>query len=73
VWRRIAARHGLPDRPYRELALWSYGDFVFTPHWDHLISTTKLRQHGFEGFVDTEAMLFAMFDRLREWRVIPPA
>ena len=71
VWRALVERHGLQPTSYESLALWSYGDFAFAPSWDHLISTTKLRRHGFEGFVDTEAMLFEMFDRLRERRVIP--
>lgn len=73
VWRRIAERNGLAPTPYEDVALWSYGDFVFTPSWDHFISTTKLRRHGFDGFVDTEAMLFEMFDALRARRVIPSA
>jgi len=72
VWRRLVERHGLRATPYEELAVWAYGDFVFTPHWDHLLSTTRCRRHGFHDFVDTEAMIFDIFDRLRAWRVIPP-
>lgn len=73
VWQRIAAEHDLRATPYDSLAVWRYGDFVFGPHWDHLLSMTKARDRGFLDHVNTEAMLFAMFERLRQERVIPPA
>ncbi len=71
VWRQIVTRHRLRDTPYEALAVWPYGDFVFAPHWDHLLSMTRARDLGFLDCVNTEAMLFTMFDRLREGRVIP--
>lgn len=73
VWQALVARNQLRPTPYDDLALWTYGDFVFTPYWDHLLATTRAREHGFHAFVNTERMIFGMFDRLREWRIIPPA
>lgn len=73
VWDRIVARHGLRSIPFAEAAIWSYGDFIFTPYWDMMSSTTKLRQFGFADVVDTEAMFFSLFDTLRKERVIPSA
>lgn len=73
VWDRVVARHGLRKIPYGQAAIWSYGDFIFTPGWDMMSSTTKLRQFGFADVIDTEAMFFSLFDALREARVIPSA
>lgn len=73
VWQSVAARHQLRATPYDSLADWRYGDFVFAPHWDHLLSMSRARDLGFLDCVNTEVMLFTMFDRLRESRVIPPA
>jgi nucleoside-diphosphate-sugar epimerase len=72
VWERIARRNALAATPYDRLALWSYGDFVFTPYWDIMSSTTKLRRDGFHATLDSEDMLFAIFDDLRARRLIPP-
>ena len=71
VWRRLVAQHGLVGTPYEEAALWAYGDFVFTPGWDIMTSTTKARLLGFHDVVDSEAMLLECFDRLRSARIIP--
>ncbi|MDO8876756.1 MAG: SDR family oxidoreductase [Pseudolabrys sp.] len=73
VWDRIVSSYGLRDIPYAQAANWTYGDFLFTPSWDMMSSTTKLRQFGFPDVVDTEAMFFKLFDALRSERVIPPA
>lgn len=73
VWDRIVKRDGLRTIPYEQAAIWSYGDFLFTPGWDMMSSTTKLRQFGFADIVDTEAMFFTLFDALRAERVIPAA
>jgi len=34
IWRKIVEKHRLVDTPYERMALWRYGDFIFTPHWD---------------------------------------
>ncbi len=71
VWERIVARHALRPVPYAETALWSYGDFVFTPGYDIMSDTLKLRQTGFDRCMDTETMFIELFERLRAARVIP--
>ena len=71
VWERIVARHALRPVPFAETALWSYGDFVFTPGYDIMSDTLKLRQTGFDRCMDTEKMFIELFERLRAARVIP--
>jgi len=71
VWQRIAERHDLRPTPYAQLALWPYGDFLFTPHWDIMSSTTKARQFGFNDVVDTEAYFIELLEVYRTARVLP--
>lgn len=71
VWHRLVERYGLRSPAYEVLATWKYGDFVFRPAWDHLFSTTRCRQLGFQERVATEPMIFDMFDGLRSAKVIP--
>ena len=65
------ARHGLRCVPFAQTALWSYADFVFTPGYDIMSDTLKLRQTGFDRCVDTEKMFIDLFGKLRAARVIP--
>ena len=71
VWDRLVARHGLLQTPYADAVLWSYGDFVFTPGYDIMSDTLKLRQTQFHRCLDTEKMFIDLFDRLRAARAIP--
>jgi len=71
VWQRIAAKHDLRSTPYEQLALWPYGDFLFTPYWDTMSSTTKLRQYGFTDVIDTEAHFIELLANYRKERVLP--
>jgi hypothetical protein len=73
VWDRIVAKHGLVPHGYRDIVSWPYGDFVFTPEYDVISSTTKARSHGFHEVVDTEEMFVRLWDEMRAARVIPPA
>ena len=50
--------------------LFHYGSDVVRP--PALVSTIKLRQAGFGGCIDTEAMFRKWFDRFRERRLLPP-
>lgn len=71
LWAEIADRHDLAPIPYGDLVAWPFGEFILNRAFDHLLDTTKLRDHGFDGFDDS----FRMFDRqialLRRHRVIP--
>lgn len=71
VWERLVARHRLLQTPYADTVLWSYGDFVFTPAYDIMSDTLKLRQTQFHRCLDTEKMFMDLFDRLRAARAIP--
>lgn len=72
VWDRIVARHGLVPHPYHEIVSWPYGDFVFTPEYDVISSTTKARRFGFHEVVDTEEMFVRLWDEMRAARILPP-
>jgi nucleoside-diphosphate-sugar epimerase len=71
VWDGIAARHGLASPPYERLVLWGYGDFVFTPGWDMMSDTTKLRMSGFGRAVRTSDEFVRLFEHLRAAKVLP--
>lgn len=71
VWDRIVKKHRLKPYRYEEIVSWAYGDFVFTPEFDIMSDMTKIRQHGFCDAVDTEKMLYRLFDQFRKDRFIP--
>jgi nucleoside-diphosphate-sugar epimerase len=71
VWQRLAARHGLTPARLEDAVSWSYGDYVFTPDWDILSDTGKIKRFGFTETVDTAAMFEHCFERLRVDRLIP--
>jgi nucleoside-diphosphate-sugar epimerase len=71
VWDRIIARHGLKPTTYAQAALWPYADFVFTPGYDIMSDTLKLRQSGFADCLDTGQMFLDLFAHFRRERVIP--
>ena len=71
LWERIVCEHRLHPTPYAQTALWPYGDFVFTPGYDHMSDTVKLRQSGFTDCLDTGRMLLDAFQRLRDARITP--
>jgi hypothetical protein len=71
VWNRIVATHGLRPTPFEKAALWSYGDFIFSPEYDVMSETRKLREFGFMETMDTEDMFLAIFAYLRRERIIP--
>jgi nucleoside-diphosphate-sugar epimerase len=72
VWARIVEKHGLRRYPYDQIVSWGYGDFVFTPEYDVISSTTKARQYGFQECVDTDEMFVRLWNEMREDRIIPP-
>jgi len=71
VWDRIVERHGLQPRSLESLASWSFADFVFEKEWDLLTDTGKLRRAGFNGCVDTSAMIRDQLGQYREARLLP--
>jgi nucleoside-diphosphate-sugar epimerase len=71
VWDRIVARHGLRPFAYQEIVSWAYGDFVFTPEYDVISSTSKARRYGFHECVDTDEMFVRLWNEIRADRIIP--
>jgi hypothetical protein len=71
VWERIVTKHLLQKRRLSEIALWSFGDFLFRQDQDTMSSTTKLRLAGFGEVIDTESMYLAQLARYRSERILP--
>ncbi|UDM51973.1 SDR family oxidoreductase [Cupriavidus sp. MP-37] len=71
LWEQLVREHNLRPIPYEQLVGWKYGNFVFTPEFDVVSSTTKARQHGFSEVIDSEGMFLRQFDELRANRIIP--
>jgi nucleoside-diphosphate-sugar epimerase len=71
VWDRIVARHGLRPFAYKDIVSWAYGDFVFTPEYDVISSTSKARRYGFHECVDTDEMFVRLWNEMRADRIIP--
>jgi hypothetical protein len=57
--------------PYRDVAAWPFGEFVLQQEFDHVLDTTKLRAHGFDGFEDIHRMLDRQFAQMQRERIIP--
>ena len=72
LWAGMVARHNLQPTPFRDVVAWPFGEFVLQREFDHVLDTTKLRQHGFDGFEDTYKMFDRQFDQMRALRIIPP-
>jgi nucleoside-diphosphate-sugar epimerase len=71
VWDRIVRRHKLKPRPLDQVALWTFGDFVFRQSCDVISSMTKIRAAGFHDAVDTEDLYLAFLQQYREARILP--
>ena len=73
VWDSIVKQCGLRPIAYQDIVRWPYGDFVFTPGYDVVSNTGKLRQFGFHEYFDTEEMFYRLWDEMRADKIIPPA
>ncbi len=71
VWERVVARHGLKPTPYRDMALWEYGDANFRRPYDMFSDTTKCRRFGFHDVIDSEEMFFRLLDEYRTAQLTP--
>lgn len=71
LWQRLVKQHNLQPISYEQLVGWSYGNFVFTPEFDIISSTTKAKRYGFAEVQDSQEMFLRQFDELRTNRVIP--
>jgi nucleoside-diphosphate-sugar epimerase len=71
LWDEIAQEHNLARIDYAELVSWPFGEFILNREFDHLLDTTKLRDHGFEGYDDSFRMFDRQIDLMRKHRLIP--
>jgi nucleoside-diphosphate-sugar epimerase len=71
LWDRLTETHGLKNTRFGDLVDWRFADYAFASDWDVISDTLKCRQHGFLEFVDSEAMVLSLLDRLREERIVP--
>jgi hypothetical protein len=71
VWDSVVTKYKLKPFKYEDIVRWNYGDFVFTPEYDVISSTTKLRKYGFHEMVDTEEMFPRLWDGMKAERILP--
>ncbi|WP_220196483.1 SDR family oxidoreductase [Ktedonospora formicarum] len=71
LWNAMIEKYGLAPHPYREVASWGFGDFVFSWDYDMFADGSKARHFGFHEYVDTEAMFLNIFEDFRRRKVIP--
>ncbi len=71
LWTRMVERHGLRPTPFRDVVAWPFGEFVLQREFDHVLDTTKLRDHGFDGYESTYRMFDRQFEQMRAQRIIP--
>lgn len=76
VWDRIVARHGLKPHGFKDIvASWQFMDYLLRhdrtyPHHS-LVSTIKIRKHGFHDCEDSEEMFHRIFGRLQDEKILP--
>jgi nucleoside-diphosphate-sugar epimerase len=77
LWRGLVARHGLQPLSMQQLigSAWQFMDRVLggdahqPPH--SVLSPIKLRQHGFQGCMDTEDSLHFWLERMQRDKFLP--
>jgi nucleoside-diphosphate-sugar epimerase len=71
LWEEIRAKHGLRDYRLGDLANWEFANWLYGCEYDIMSSTTKLRQAGWSGVVDSPVMYLKLLQELRDARIIP--
>jgi nucleoside-diphosphate-sugar epimerase len=71
LWEEIRGKHGLRDYRLSDLANWDFANWLYGCEYDIMSSTTKLRQAGWNGVVDSQAMYSRLLEDLRDRRIIP--
>lgn len=71
IWRDIATRHALREPDIERLASWWHTDADLGRPMEVLTDMSKSRKAGFLDYQDSRDAFIALFDRLREARVIP--
>jgi hypothetical protein len=76
IWDAIVKKYDLVPYKYGEIVpSWQFADFLLgygqRPNAHHM-STIKIRQHGFNDCIDTEAMFAELLGELQRRRILPP-
>lgn len=71
LWSRIVEKHQLRPVRMEDLAVWSFGDFVWHQDYDVVLSTLKIRKAGFAEVVDSEERILSHMTRYQEERLLP--
>jgi nucleoside-diphosphate-sugar epimerase len=77
VWARVVKKHGLKNVTLEGLvgSSWQFTDRAFAfgidNPFDSVLSGIKLRQHGFDGCIDTEDSVHYWLERMQARRLIP--
>jgi len=71
VWERMVEQYGLQPIPWQKLAAWPFVDAWFGMSYDMVQSTTKIRQAGFNGCIDTHHAIVAGLQKLRHHKILP--
>ncbi|MBT7759157.1 MAG: NAD-dependent epimerase/dehydratase family protein [Rhodospirillaceae bacterium] len=76
IWDAIAKQHNLRPVPYEKLVgqSWQFADFNFAAGKNPapvVVSTIKLRQHGFQDCIDTEDMLIELLEQYQAEGILP--
>lgn len=72
TWREIVQEHKLAHIPYKDIATWGFGDWVFGQNTDWFSDVNKLRRAGFTAMtIDTTKMFIDQFKQLRQDSIIP--
>jgi hypothetical protein len=71
IWQRLVKQHGLLDYSFEQAVSWPFGEAIFNIEYDIMSDTTKSRRYGFLEWIDTEEMLFRLFNQFQKMRFIP--
>lgn len=71
LWDALVARHDLTRTSYADVSSWAFADAVFGWNYDFFADGSKARRFGFHEHVESEAMFMAVFQDLRDRKIIP--
>jgi nucleoside-diphosphate-sugar epimerase len=71
LWNAMVKQHALAPIPYKDVASWRFGDFVFAWDYDFFADGTKARRFGLHEYIDTQQMFLNLFADFRRRRIIP--
>ena len=71
AWQRVVLQHKLVPKQLEDLASWEFADFHWGLDHDIITDTTRIRQDGFHGVVDTGAQIIRHLQCYRDARLLP--